>query len=134
MTNEDAKEPEVIEYLRQEARDGSVFLYNVRGGVACATSVILDEFDTLIRERDKLAARLEAAIELEAEVSGANRRLRAERDAAREDAERLAMQGRHVIAEFKKLRGDTMDVECVLALAGLDRMLAARTADAEVQP
>ena len=53
-----------------------------------------------------------------------------ERDEARRDAERLAKQGRHIIAEFKKLRGDTMDVECVLALAGLDRMLDARTADA----
>jgi hypothetical protein len=39
--------------------------------------------DQAIAERDKLAARLEAAIELEAEVSGANRRLRAERDALR---------------------------------------------------
>jgi hypothetical protein len=49
----DAKEPEVIEYLRQEARDGSEFLYNVRGGVVCATSVVLYEFDTLTRERDE---------------------------------------------------------------------------------
>jgi hypothetical protein len=48
----DAKEPLVIEYLRQEARDGSEFLYDVRGGVVCATSVVLDEFDTLTRERD----------------------------------------------------------------------------------
>ena len=60
MTDEDAKEPEVIEYLRQEARDGSVFLYNVRGGVACATSVILDEFDTLTRERDDALAERDA--------------------------------------------------------------------------
>jgi hypothetical protein len=61
----DAKEPEVIEYLRQEARDGSVFLYNVRGGVACAISVILDEFTTLTRERDearKDTARLDCLI------------------------------------------------------------------------
>ena len=56
------------------------------------------------------------------------RALRQQRDEARRDAERLAKQGRHIIAEFKKLRGDTMDVECVLALAGLDRMLDARTA------
>ena len=53
----DAKEPEVIEYLRQEARDGSEFLYNVRGGVVCAISVILDEFDTLTRERDEAVKR-----------------------------------------------------------------------------
>ena len=53
----DAKEPEVIEYLRQEARDGSVFLYNVRGGVTCAISVILDEFATLTRERDAAVKR-----------------------------------------------------------------------------
>jgi len=42
-----------------------------------------NEIVALRAERDKLAARLEAAIELEAEVSGANRRLRAERDALR---------------------------------------------------
>jgi hypothetical protein len=49
----DAKEPEVIEYLRQKARDDSVLLYDVRGGVVCATSAVLDEFDTLTRERDE---------------------------------------------------------------------------------
>jgi hypothetical protein len=53
----DAKEPLVIEYLRQEARDGSEFLYDVYGGVVCATSIVLDGFDTLTRERD--AARKE---------------------------------------------------------------------------
>jgi hypothetical protein len=57
----DAKEPEVIEYLRQEERDGSEFLYNLWEGVVCATSVILDEWDTLTRERDAMKARAEAA-------------------------------------------------------------------------
>ena len=51
----DAKEPLVIEYLRQEARDGSEFLYDVYGGVVCATSMVLDGFDTLTRERDAAA-------------------------------------------------------------------------------
>ena len=41
------------------------------------------ECDALRKERDILAARLEAAIELEAEVSGANRRLVRERDVLR---------------------------------------------------
>jgi hypothetical protein len=67
-----AKEPEVIEYLRQEARDGSVFLYNVRGGVDCAISVILDEFETLTRERDD--AMQDAARQLELRYA-ANREL-----------------------------------------------------------
>jgi hypothetical protein len=49
----DAKEPLVIEYLRQEARDGSEFLYDVYGGVVCATSMVLDGFATLTRERDE---------------------------------------------------------------------------------
>ena len=49
--------------------------------------------DQAIAERDKLAARLEAAIELEAEVSGANRRLRAERDALRALVESAYREG-----------------------------------------
>jgi uncharacterized protein with PhoU and TrkA domain len=49
----DATEPLVIEYLRQEARDGSEFLYDVYGGVVCATSMVLDGFATLTRERDE---------------------------------------------------------------------------------
>jgi len=49
----------------------------------CKEEAMANEIVALRAERDKLAARLEAAIELEAEVSGANRRLRAERDALR---------------------------------------------------
>ena len=65
----DAKEPLVIEYLRQEARDGSEFLYDVYGGVVCATSMVLDGFATLTRERDALKTQLAAARELMEEAA-----------------------------------------------------------------
>jgi hypothetical protein len=85
--------------------------------------------DQAIAERDKLAARLEAAIELEAEVSGANRRLRAERDEARR-ALRIAAG---VVSTMKvwsdKHPQDAYD--WIVAQAQTD---ASRTADAEVQP
>jgi hypothetical protein len=65
----DAKEPLVIEYLRQEARDGSEFLYDVYGGVVCATSMVLDGFDTLTRERDEARAVIEAAKALKTQLA-----------------------------------------------------------------
>jgi hypothetical protein len=82
----DAKEPLVIEYLRQEARDGSVFLYDVCGGAVCATSTVLAAFDTLTRERDEALVMLgwtkesslwQAAAAANQEVG----HIRAERDA-----------------------------------------------------
>jgi predicted nucleic acid-binding Zn-ribbon protein len=78
----DAKEPLVIEYLRQEARDGSEFLYDVYGGVVCATSMVLDGFATLTRERDVLRERLDNHNEAWVALNDAYATLTRERDAA----------------------------------------------------
>jgi hypothetical protein len=100
----DAKEPESVRALRRIRElyadvDAWVTWADDGQPLEAYAGELLDYIDTLTRERDE----------------------------ARRNAARLAKQGRHIIAEFKKLRGDTMDVECVLALAGLDRMLDART-------
>ena len=43
----DAGEPEVIRTLRQEVRDGNVFLHDKHNEVVCATAVILQAYDAL---------------------------------------------------------------------------------------
>ena len=47
-------EPEVIRTLRQDVRDGNVFLHDKHNEIVCATSVILQAYDALRAERDAL--------------------------------------------------------------------------------
>lgn len=47
-------EPEVIRTLRQDVRDGNVFLHDEHNEIVCATAVILQAYDTLRAERDAL--------------------------------------------------------------------------------
>ena len=91
-------------------------------------------WETLMRERD--AAREEARENYEdctVNIALLEKSI-SERDALRKDRDAWVNQSRYVIERAKKLRGETLDAECVLAIAGLDRMIDALDAAMAVQP
>jgi glucosamine 6-phosphate synthetase-like amidotransferase/phosphosugar isomerase protein len=109
----DAKEPEVIRTLRQDVRDGNVFLHDKHNEIVCATAVILQAYDALRVERDALQVRNSEFWDAPAVSRVEWDALRAERDALNAEVQqsRLEFQvmqkhAQQDAAEIQRLRAE----------------------------